>query len=114
MVIQRGEVWWALLGEPRGSEPGFNRPMVVVSSDSFNSSRIATVLCVPMSSNTELAKAPGNVLVAPGLSGLGRDSVVNVSQVITLDRFYLQEKLGRLSSEDMDSVDRGLRRSLDL
>jgi mRNA interferase MazF len=113
-VIRRGEVWWALLGESRGSEPGFDRPMVVVSSDSFNASRIATVLCVPMSSNTELAKAPGNVLVAPGLSGLERDSIVNVSQVITLDRFYLQEKLGRLSSEDMDSVDRGLRRSLDL
>ncbi len=112
--MQRGEVWWAVLGEPRGSEPGFDRPMLIVSADSFNSSRIATVLCVPMSSNTELARAPGNVLIAAGQSGLDRDSVVNVSQVVTLDRFYLQEKLGSLSSEEMDSVDRGLRRSLDL
>ena len=88
MVIRRGEVWWGLLGEPRGSEPGFDRPMLVVSSDSFNASRIDTVLCAPFSSNVALARAPGNVLVGPGQSGLERDSVVNVSQVVTLDRLH--------------------------
>jgi mRNA interferase MazF len=89
LQILRGEVWWADLPEPRGSEPGYRRPVLVVQADSFNRSRIHTVIIAVLTTNIELAEAPGNVLLPAGSSGLSRDSVVNVSQILTLDRGFL-------------------------
>lgn len=114
MVIHRGEIWWAELDEPRGSEPGFRRPVLVVQSDAFNRSRIATVIAIVLTSNLRLADAPGNVLVAARESGLRKDSVANVSQVVTLDRDTLAERASRVDSATMRSVDRGIRLALAL
>lgn len=96
MVIARGDVWWAELPEPRGSEPGFRRPIVVVQGDSLNRSRIATVVCVAVSSNLKWANAPGNVVLPTRLSGLPKDSVANVSQIVTLDRSVFVERVANL------------------
>lgn len=108
-MIERGEVWWADLSAPRGSEPGFRRPVLVVQADSFNRSLIGTVVVVAITSNLRLADAPGNVRLSRRDSGLKRDSVVNVSQVLTLDRSYLTERAGRLSDRLLESVESGLR-----
>jgi mRNA interferase MazF len=97
VVISQGEVWWAELGLPRGSEPGFRRPVVVVQGDALNRSRIATVICVPLTSNLTWADAPGNVLLSTGTTGLSKDSVANVSQVVTLDKTVLADRVGKLS-----------------
>ena len=97
MVISQGEVWWAELGFPSGSEPGFRRPVVVVQGDALNRSRIATVVCVPLTSNLAWADAPGNVLLSAGTTGLPKDSVANVSQVVTLDKDVLTERVGKIS-----------------
>src|SRR5450756_1340430 len=86
MVISQGEVWWADLPAPVGSAPGFRRPVVVVQGDALNRSRISTVVCVPLTSSLRWADAPGNVLLSARLTGLPKDSVANVSQVLTLDR----------------------------
>lgn len=112
--IRRGEVWWADLAEPRGSEPGYRRPVLIVQADSFNRSRIATVLCVVLTSNLRLVDAPGNVLLPAKRAGLPKDSVANVSQLITLDRAYLDEQIGRLPTGLMNSVDAGLKLVLGL
>jgi mRNA interferase MazF len=96
VVVAQGDVWWAELAEPRGSEPGFRRPIVVVQGDSLNRSRIATVVCVALTSNLKWATAPGNVLLPAGLSGLPKDSVANVSQLVTLDRSVFAEHVARL------------------
>ncbi len=114
MVIQRGEVWWADWAEPRGSEPGFARPVVVVQSDDFNRSRINTVVAVVVTSNLRLADAPGNVLLPRKSSGLPKDSVANVSQLITLDRSFLKRRVGRLASRELAAVESGLRLVLSL
>jgi mRNA interferase MazF len=114
LVIQRGEVWWADLGEPRGSGPGFERPVLVVSSDAFNRSKIATVLCAVVTSNVHLADAPGNVSLDAGDARLDRPSVVNVSQVVTLDKGALVERLGTLDGKQIRLVEHGLRRVLNL
>lgn len=114
MVIERGTVWWADLSEPRGSEPGYRRPLVVVQADAFNRSRIRTVIGVILTSNLRLLDAPGNVLVPAGRSGLPKDSVANVSQVVTLDRAYLSEPAGKLDPKLLRQVDQGLRLVLDL
>src|SRR6185312_9021177 len=95
-TIKRGEIWWADLPEPRRSEPGYRRPVLVIQADSFNRSRIQTVIVAVITSNLGLAEAPGNVLLPARTSGLPRDSVVNVSQMLTLDRDYLSERAGRL------------------
>ena len=95
-MIAQGDVWWAELGEPRGSEPGFRRPVLVVQGDSLNRSRIATIVCVPLTSNLKWAGAPGNVLIGSGTSGLPKDSVANVSQIAALDRAAFAERAGRL------------------
>ena len=108
MDVRRGEVWWADLDEPRGSEPGYRRPVLIVQADSFNRSRIATVLCVVLTSNLRLVDAPGNVLVSAKAAGLPKDSVANVSQLITLDRAFLDEQIGRLPPRLMNAVDAGL------
>ncbi len=110
----RGEVWWADLGDPRGSGPGFRRPMLVVSSDAFNRSKIATVVCAVITSNLRLADAPGNVMLASGDGGLDRPSVVNCSQIVTLDKADLTERRGRLRNTQMRVVESGLRRVLNL
>lgn len=114
MVIERGAVWWADLSEPRGSEPGYRRPVVVVQAEAFNRSRIKTVIGVILTSNLRLVDAPGNVLVPAGRSGLPKDSVANVSQVVTLDRSYLSEPAGKLDPKLLRQVDQGLRLVLDL
>ncbi|MCD6567547.1 MAG: type II toxin-antitoxin system PemK/MazF family toxin [Dehalococcoidia bacterium] len=109
MVIQRGEIWWASLDQPSGSQPGFRRPMVVVQSTEFNRSRIGTVVAVVVTSNLRLAQAPGNVLLPDKSTGLDKDSVANVSQVITVDKSFLTEKAGKLTASQMQSVSDGLR-----
>ena len=113
-MIERGDVWWAELEEPRGSEPGFRRPLVVVQVDVFNKSRIQTVVCVVLSSNLRLADAPGNVVLAKRDSGLPKDSVANVSQIITVDRAVLSERAGKLPVLARERIDRGLRLVLGL
>jgi mRNA interferase MazF len=114
VVVQRREVWWADLDEPRRSEPGFRRPVLIVQAEAFNRSRLQTVLCVILTSNTRLLDAPGNVLVRQSDSGLPRDSVANVTQVVTLDQDFLSEKVGRIPPRTMAKVDAGLRLVLDL
>ncbi|MBX3140501.1 MAG: type II toxin-antitoxin system PemK/MazF family toxin [Trueperaceae bacterium] len=114
MVVHRGEIWWADLGEPRGSGPGFRRPLLIVQADAFNRSRIRTVLCVVLTSNLALLDAPGNVLIEAGGAGLPKDSVANVSQVVTLDRDYLIERVGRVDPDLLAGVDAGLRLVLDV
>ncbi|HEU4588737.1 MAG TPA: type II toxin-antitoxin system PemK/MazF family toxin [Gemmatimonadales bacterium] len=109
MVVQRGEVWWADLDEPRGSEPGYRRPVLVVQSDAFNRSRLQTVLVVLLTSNLRLVEAPGNVLVPGKAAGLPKDSVANVSQLLTLDRDFLLERTGKLPPRVMAQVDAGLK-----
>ena len=108
MVVAQGEVWWADLGDPVGSAPGFRRPILVVQGDAFNRSRIATVVCVPLTSNLKWAEAPGNVLLEPRDSGLPKQSVVNVSQLVTLDRTSLSERVGKLPRQKLSLVLSGI------
>jgi mRNA interferase MazF len=112
--MRRGDVWWADLEEPVGSSPGFRRPLVIVQSDAFNRSRIPTVVAVVLTSNVRLLDAPGNVLVSSRQSGLAKDSVANVSQVVTVDREVLTERVGSLDSSTMTAIGRGLRLVLGL
>lgn len=107
-------MWWADLAEPRGSGPGFRRPVLIVQADAFNRSRIRTVLGVVLSSNLGLLDAPGNVLLPQDDGGLPKDSVANVSQLLTLDRDYLLERSGRVAEAVMARVDAGLRLVLGL
>ena len=114
MVVHRGEVWWAELPDPVGSEPGFRRPVVVVQSDAFNMSRIATIVAVSVTSNLRLLSAPGNVMLSAHSSGLPKDSVANVSQIAAVSRARLNERVGRLDAKTMASINRGIRLVLDL
>lgn len=109
MVIERGEVWWADLDEPRGSEPGYRRPVLIVQAEAFNRSRLQTTIAIVLTSNLRLLDAPGNVLVPQKNSGLPKDAVANVSQVLTLDRDFLAERTGRLPSRLMAAIDAGLK-----
>ena len=113
-MIQRGDVWWADLGTPSGADPGFRRPVVIVQADAFNRSRLQTVVAIALTSNLRLVEAPGNVIVPREVSGLPRDSVANISQVVTLDRSELSERERRLPPLVMRAIDRGLRLVLDL
>lgn len=106
--MYRGEIWWATLPEPAGSEPGYSRPVLIVQDDAFNQSQIQTVIVVVLTSNTELAKAPGNVLLPRKVTGLPRESVANVSQVITVDKSFLTERVGALPNDLQEQVDAGL------
>ncbi len=114
MELARGDIWWADLPEPRGSEPGYRRPLLLVQSDAFNRSRLRTTIGVVLTSNVRLVDAPGNVLVPARASGLPRDSVANVSQIITVDRSALTERVGRLPSDVVEQVADGLRLTLAL
>lgn len=106
--MNRGQVWWAELTEPKASEPGYRRPVVIVQSDIFNKSRIDTVVVVTVTSNLRLADAPGNVKLARSKTGLDRDSVANVSQILTLDKQLLSEQIGLLDTLTMQQIDEGL------
>lgn len=110
--IRRGEVWWVdLTAEPRGSEPGFRRPVVVVQDDYFNRSAISTIVVIPVTRSVALAKLPGNVLLARSEAGLKHDCVANVSQLITVDRAFFADPghpLGKLSKTTMQLIDNGL------
>jgi mRNA interferase MazF len=108
MVISQGEIWWADLPAPSGSGPGFRRPVVVVQSDAINRSRIATVVCVPLTSNLTWADAPGNVLLDARTTGLPKDSVANVSQIVTLDRGLLTELVNKLASAKTSLIIAGI------
>lgn len=109
MVVERGDVWWADLGEPDGSEPGYRRPVIIVQSDAFNRSRLRTVIAVVLMTNLRLLDAPGNVLISGKASGLPKDSVANVSQLITIDRDFLVERAGRVRGQVMTDLENGLR-----
>ena len=107
--MRRGELWWASLPEPAGSGPGFRRPLLIISSDSFNASRISTVVAAVVTSNLRLAAAPGNVRIPTRGTGLSRPSVVNVSQVLTVDRSFLTGRIGKVAQSQLEEIDDGLR-----
>lgn len=107
--MTRGEVWWARLPRPIGSEPGFNRPVVIVQSNRFNRSQINTLIAAAVTRNVRLRAAPGNVYLPRGTAGLAHASVVNVSQLVTLDRRRLLQRMGSLVAPKMRELDDGLR-----
>jgi mRNA interferase MazF len=113
-VICRGEIWWASLPEPAGSEPGYRRPVVIVQTDEFNASRLRTVLAVTLSSNLRLADADGNVLLSKHQTGLPADSVANVSQVVAVDKRHLTERAGEVAPRVFQGIENGLRLILGL
>ena len=108
MVVSRGEIWWADLPAPTGSGPGFRRPVLVIQGDALNRSRIRTVVCIPLTGNLRWADAPGNVLLSAALTRLPKDSVVNVTQIVTLDKSLLAERTGKLPLKKVELVFAGL------
>ena len=108
MVTGQGDVVWASLADPTGSGPGFRRPVVVVQGDAFNASRLRTVVVVPLTSNLRWADAPGNVLLTTRQTGLPRDSVANVSQIVSIDRDVLEDRTGRLRDRELALVLAGI------
>lgn len=111
---KRGELWWAQLPPPEGSEPGYTRPLIVLSADTFNRSAINTVVAVVITSNLRLAAAPGNVFLAVAETSLDRDSAANVSQIVTLDKAFLERRIGALPSAVLGEVERGIKLVLEL
>ncbi len=107
--MRRGEIWWADLPAPAGSAPGFRRPVLIVQADEFNRSNIRTIIAAVITSNISLADAPGNVTLSKRSTGLNKESVANVSQIITLDKSFLTNRVGRLSGEKLKEVEEGLR-----
>jgi mRNA interferase MazF len=114
VVIRRGEIWWATLPIPHGSEPGYRRPVVVIQSDAFNQSRVQTVIAAAITSNVKIAGAPGNVKLTRRQSGLPQESVINVSQIVTLDKSYLTQRVTKLSPRVLAALEDGLRLVLSL
>ena len=108
MVIAQGEVWWADLAEPIGSAPGYRRPVIILQSDPLNRSQISTVVCVVLSSNLRWSIAPGNVLLTAKQTGLDRDSVAKVSQLVTIDKRQLIDRAGKLPRKQMESIFSGV------
>ena len=104
VTVSQGEVWWADLGEPRGSKPGFRRPVLVIQGDALNRSRIATAVCVALTSNVKWASAPGNVLLSESATGLPKESVANLSQIVTLDKSELTVRVGKLPKAKLELV----------
>ena len=104
VTIAQGEVWWADLGEPRGSKRGFRRPVLAIQGDGLNRSRLATVVCVALTSNIKWAAAPGNVLLSESATGLPKESVANASQIVTLDKSELTERVGKLPRAKLELV----------
>jgi len=113
-VIQRGDIWWAILPAPSGSEPGYRRPVVIIQSDFFNRSGIMSVVVASISSNTRLAAFPGNVALSAEDSGLPRDSVINVTQILAIDKSFLTVRVGHVPWKHMQALERGLRLVLSL
>ncbi len=113
-MIQRGGIYWADLGQAKGSRPAKRRPVLVISADTYNRSRLATILAAVVTSNTKLAAMPGNVFLSAATTGLPRDSVVNVTALVTLNKTDLADRVGNLSGELLTNVERGLRRVLNL
>lgn len=104
VAVTQGEVWWAELPEPVGSGPGFRRPVVVVQGNSLNRSRLATVVCVPLTSNLTWAEAPGNTLLSAKATGLPKASVANASLIVSLDRSVLARKVGKIAPKQMEQI----------
>ncbi len=114
MVIKRGEIWWADLPDPIGSEPGYARPVLIIQSDEFNRSVIDTIIVAALTSNLKLARAPGNVEVSAKKTGLSKNSIINISQLLTLDKTFLTKKVRALDKESFVQVEDGLRLVLGL
>lgn len=108
MVISQGDVWWADLPGPTGSGPGFRRPIAVIQSDALNQSRIATVICVPITSNLKWALAPGNVSLSARVTGLPKNSVANVSQIVSIDKRLLTKRVGKLTRSKLELLFSGI------
>jgi mRNA interferase MazF len=106
--VSQGEIWWAELPDPASSGPGFRRPVVIVQGDHLNRSRIATIVCVPLTSNLAWARAPGNVLLSARASRLPKDSVANAAQIVAVDRAVLSERVGKLVPKDLAQVMSGV------
>ncbi len=114
MVIKRGQIWWAELPEPIGFGPGYRRPLLIIQSNNFNKSKINTIIAAVITSNIRLSAAPGNILLSTQKSKLPKQSVINVSQLITIDKSFLTEKVSTLSNSIMANVDEGVRLVLQL
>jgi mRNA interferase MazF len=112
--MQRGEIWWADLPEPTGATPGYRRPVLLIQADAFTASCIATVVAIVITSNLRVAAAPGNVLLRAAESGLSKDSVINVSQIVTFDKVMLDEHVGHVTARTLAQVEDGIRLVLDL
>ena len=112
--MKKGDIWWASLDEPIGSEPGYRRPVVIISSNDFNRSQIRTVIVAIITSNLRLAEAPGNFKLSKKSTGTDRDSVVNISQLMTLDKTFLTEHIGKLSSKQLNFLDDSIKLVLSL
>jgi len=110
----RGKIWWADLGIPFGSEPGFRRPVVIIQNDSFNKSNIQTIIVISITTNLNLAEAPGNIFITKEESHLSKDGVINISQISTIDKRRLIEKITFLPQSIMDQIENGLKLILDL
>lgn len=113
-MVKRGQIWWAELPEPQASEPGYRRPVLIIQANEFTSSRISTVIVAAITSNLRLAEAPGNVLLPRTQSSLPKDSVINVSQILTLDKSFLTKQINALSTSVMRQTDEGLQLVLGL
>ena len=107
--MNRGEIWWAGLPGPKASDPGYSRPVLIVQSDAFNRSRIQTVVVIALTSNLRLADAPGNVKLSARKTGLPKNSVANISQIITLDKTFLRDKSGKLDEATITHVEDGIK-----
>ena len=112
--MERGEVWWANLQPPRGSEPGYSRPVVIIQANRYNVSNLHTVIVAVITGNIKLSSSPGNVFLAEGVAGLKKDSIVNVTQLLTLDRIFLTEFMGNIPPRLLAAVDAGLRLAMSL
>lgn len=106
--MKQGQIWWTELPEPQASEPGYRRPVIIVQANEFNVSRLNTVIVVAITSNLRLAEAPGNVTLEKSETGLSKDSVANVSQLLTLDKSFLTEQIGQLSNSTIRKINDGL------
>ena len=112
--MERGSIWWAYIGEPQGSAPGYRRPVVIIQAENFTRSRLHTVLVAAISSNLKLAEAPANIYIPAEISRLLRDSVINVSQIIAIDKAFFEEKVTDLPAKYIYLLDSGLRLIMDL
>jgi mRNA interferase MazF len=109
LEIRQGDIFWIDLGAPHGSEPGYKHPHVIVQNNVFNLSRINTVVVCAVTSNIKLSKAPGNILLQKGEGGLKKASVINISQILTIDKADLAEKIGRLSQARIKQIIDGVK-----